>query len=205
MAAEIRRLRTRPAVLRQDENELFRRALLPLRDVVDGGQPLRSEVRLLASKLLVAVDRETGCEKQRSFVMLYPDQNGLVVRHLLANSARPKVAVNVWALLFEYLRTDTGEVVLSRSEIAEKLDLDPRDVSRVMTELVKFGALSRHRVPIAGLPGPGAVRYFMNPNVGTHLQRKARETAQAGAPVLKVVGDRDRGRRRWNGPLQDLL
>ena len=35
--------------------------------------------------------------------------------------------------------------------------------------------------------GPGMVRYFMNPNVATHLAGKARDEAQAAAPKLRVV------------------
>ena len=38
-----------------------------------------------------------------------------------------------------------------------------------MGELEGIGAISRRRERIVGMRGPGAVRYFMNPNVATHL------------------------------------
>lgn len=202
MAAVIRRLATRPARLRRDENELFREALLPLRDVVDGGKPLREQVRLQAAKLLAAVDGATASSNRWSFVMLSPEQYGLVVEHLAANGSRKVLAMRLWALCFRHLRSDTGEIVLSRDEFAEKLGASPRDVSRVVGELVRCGAVSRRRQPIAGLRGPGAVRLFMNPNVGTHLAGKARDDAQAATPkVVPILGGVERGvRRRWSGP-----
>lgn len=219
MCAAIRRLRTRPARLRQDENGRLREALLPFRDGAEGSRMEREEVRLLVAKLLAAVDGATASVNRWSFVMLSPDQNDLVVNHLAAHSARPFLAMRLWSLCFRYLRMDTGEIVLSREEIAEKLGASPEHVSRVVGELVEFGALSRRRESVAGLRGRGVVRYFMNPNVGTHLSGKARDEAQAAAPkVVPMLGgversvsrpaievDRDRSRRRWQGPLADLL
>ena len=53
-----------------------------------------------------------------------------------------------------------------------------------MGELATIGAISRRREKVAGMRGPGLVRYFMNPKVGTHLTGAARDKAQTdSAPV----------------------
>lgn len=187
MVAEVRRLRSRPARLRQDENLRLRQALLPFRDGADGSVFERVEVRAVVSKALMLIDRETASLNRWSFVMLSPSQNGLVVNFLVAHSLRPLVAVRLWALCFEYLRSDTGEIVLSREEIAERLAVPADEVSRIMSELVGFGAISRVRERVPGLKGPGIARYFMNPNVASHLSGKARDDAQREARQLKLV------------------
>lgn len=187
MAAEIRRLRTRPARLRQDENAALRQVLLPFLEGGDGFKTYRPEVRALSAKLVALLDRETASLNKWTFVMLSPEQNAVVVEFLAGHSKRPVVAMRLWALCFQHLRTDTGEIVLTRDDIAGKLGVASRDVSEVMGELVRFGAISRRREPVAGLRGPGLVHYFMNPNVATHLSGKLRDEAQKSAPMLKLV------------------
>lgn len=183
MAAEIRRLHSRPDRLRADEGSRLREALLPFMDDMTA----RPELDRVVSKLLAVVDRETASRNRWTFVMLSPAQNGIVVNYLARHAARPLVSLRLWALCFEHLRTDTGEVVLSRDEIAQALDVPAREVSRCMSELVGFGALSRRRERVAGMRGPGVVRYFMNPNVATSLSGKARDDAQRAAPILKLI------------------
>lgn len=183
MVAVVRRLHTRPDRLRADEASALRQALLPFMEDLS----TRPELDRVVSKLLAVVDGESASSGRWSFVMLSPAQNGIVVEWLSANSARPRVAVRIWALCFQFLRIDTGEIALSREEFADKLGVQARDVSRVMSELVSFGAISRRRDPEPGLKGRGLVRYFMNPNVGTHLSGAARDAAQAAAPILKLI------------------
>lgn len=90
--------------------------------------------------------------------------------------------------MFSFLVPETGEVLLRRDQFADELGVAPRVVSTIMSELVAFGAMRRERVRIAGMRGPGAVRYFVNPNAGTHMSGKARDDAQAAHPVLELVG-----------------
>lgn len=184
MSAVIRRLHTRPVRLRQDERARLRDALVPFVD--DDGE--RPEVREVAGKLLAAVDVETASANRWSFVMLSPGQNLSVVRFLRARSARPAVAMELWAQCFQHLRMDTGEVVLSRHELARDLGVSPKVVSELVGELVRFGALSRAREG-------RFVRYFMNPNVGTHLSGAARDEAQRAAPAIEAF-PLERVRRR---------
>ena len=92
------------------------------------------------------------------------------------------------AVLFNNLRTDTGEIVQTRDELAELIGDTPDHVSQIMGELGSIGAISRRREKVAGMRGPGLVRYFMNPKVGTHLTGAARDKAQAGsAPLLALI------------------
>jgi hypothetical protein len=97
------------------------------------------------------------------------------------------VAVRLWALCFEHLDEETGEIHYRREEIAETLRVHPDHVSEIMSELVRVGAISRRREKISGLRGPGVVCYFMNPRVATHLAGTARNEAQAEAPSLQLT------------------
>ena len=176
-------LRTRPDRLRQDQSERLREALLPF----------EAEMPDQVRDLIGQIDRRTASRNKWTFVMLSPEQNAVVVEYLTANSDRPLVAVRLWALCFRHLRTDTGEIMLTREEIAEKLKQPADEISRIMGELETCGAIIRRRERVRGLRGPGLVRYFMNRRVATHLEGKARDRAQEAAPPLLVLmeGGRD--------------
>lgn len=176
MSAVIRSFSPPADRLRRDQAEALRQALLPFID--DPAAPVfLSEV---AAELLGHVDRRTASSNRWTFVMLSPSQNAAVVRFINRNAARPRVSTDLWAMCFEHLRMDSGEVLLSRAEFAKLLKVPPREVSRAVSELVEFGALSRRR-------DGQRVRYFMNPTVATHLSGAARDAAQAAAPILKVI------------------
>lgn len=176
--AQILNLRTRPERLRKGQDEALREALLPFEDQIPGG---------ILRELLTLVDRRSSARNKWTFVMLSPEQNLRVVDYLAANSNRPILAMKAWALCFHHLRTDTGEIMLTREELGQKLSTTADHVSRVMTELVQFGAIIRRRQPVAGLRGPGLVQYFMNPRVATHLGGGERDKAQDDAPQLRLV------------------
>jgi predicted transcriptional regulator len=95
--------------------------------------------------------------------------------------------MQLWATLFLHLQWDTGEVMQRRDELAEAVNVSADEVSRVMTELESIGAISRKRTKVPGMRGPGMVRYFMSPRIGTHLAGKARDNAQDAAPTLRLV------------------
>ncbi len=174
MPAAVHRLKTKPERLRREQAQALRQMILDF-----PGLPEQA-----AGAIVAAVDRETVAENGWTFVMLLPTQNRAVIRWLHQHSSRAQKAVELWALLFEHLRRDTGEITLSREQMAEQLDEAPKNVSTIMTELEGIGAISRRRERVAGMRGPGMVRYFMNPNVGTHLVGAARDKAQAKAPLL---------------------
>ncbi len=176
--AAITVLKTRPDRLRQDQADQLRQALLPFEEAMPDA----------VQSLIGHLDRQTASRNRWTFVMLSPDQNAIVVDYLADHSKRPLVAVKLWALCFKHLRTDTGEIMLTREEIAEKLKQRAPEVSEMMTELVEFGAIIRKRIKVGGMKGPGLVHYFMNPRVATHLAGKERDDAQAEAPpLLRII------------------
>ncbi len=117
-----------------------------------------------------------------TFVMISPAQNASVVRWLTENSKRPQVATLLWAHLFEVMRNDTGEILRTREELAERVGVDRDNLSRIMTELASINAVRREK-------RGREVRYFMNSTIATHLpspeaRAKARE---ADGPLLVVM------------------
>ena len=172
---KILNLQTRPERLRRDHEDNLREALLPFQD------ELPTHLR---RAIFTLIDRAAASRNKWTFVMLSPEQNMLVVNHLLDNSRFPQLAVRLWALCFQHLRTDTGEIMLHRGQIAEIIGTSPQNVSRIMTELADFGAITRRRVRSAGMKGCGPVEYYMNPRVATHLGGLERDKAQDEAPPL---------------------
>jgi pyruvate/2-oxoglutarate dehydrogenase complex dihydrolipoamide acyltransferase (E2) component len=117
-----------------------------------------------------------------TFAMISPAQNDAVVDWLSTHSKRPQAAVRLWSHLFTCMRMDTGEILKGREELAERLDVLPRHVSSLMTELASINAVRREKQG-------REVRYFMNSTIATHLpspeaRAKARE---ADGPLLVVM------------------
>jgi CRP-like cAMP-binding protein len=177
MPAILHRLRTKRRRLRAEQAQALRGMVLDFEGLPDHA----------ARAIIATIDRETIAENGWTFVMLSPAQNRAVVKWLLEHADRPREALDLWSLLFEHLDCRTGMIVLTRDEIAEQVGTHPDNVSRIMADLESIGAISRRRERVAGLRGPGMVRYFMNPNVATHLAGKDRDQAQATAPKLHVV------------------
>ena len=187
MTATIHRLVSRQEKLTEADGQQLRQLVLDY----DGlSERLRGE-------LIAEIDRRTACKNGWTFVMLSPAENAAVVDWLAQNSKRPFVALRLWAKLFDNLRTDTGEIILTRDELAERVGCKVADVSEIMSELESITAISRRRERVAGMRGPGLVRYFMNPRIGTHLTGKARTDAQATAgPLLTIMA----GGKPTSGP-----
>jgi predicted transcriptional regulator len=93
----------------------------------------------------------------------------------MQNSKRPMKAVDVWTLLFDHLFPHTGQIMLTREEIAEKVGISTNHVSEIMRELVSFGAIFSEREKVAGMRGPGLVRYYMNRHVAEVGNRATQE------------------------------
>lgn len=156
----VARLQTRKDRLREDQAETLRQALLPFLD-----DPTFD--RDAVGRVLVEIGRQTTPNPGTTepFVMIRPAQNAAVVNWLHKNSQRPMQAVEVWCLLFEHLLPHTGQIMLTREEIAEKVGIPANRISQIMNELVSFGAIVTEREKVAGMRGPGLVRYFMNRHV----------------------------------------
>lgn len=178
MAATLSHFTSKPEKIRQDQADR-------LRDVL---QEIEAELPIdMMRDLFGFIERRTASRSRWTFVMLSPSQNNTVVQYLASTSCRPLVALKLWALCFEHLRTDTGEILLTRDQIAETLDQSPQNISRIMTELETCGAIIRRREKVNGMRGPGLVRYFMNPRVATNLSGAERDNAQDGAPPILTL------------------
>jgi hypothetical protein len=116
------------------------------------------------------------------FVMLSPAQNAEVINWLQENSKRPHKAVMVWARILEHLRMDTGEIMATRQELAERVSETPQNLSRIMTELASINAIRREKEG-------RKVKYFLNPTIATHLPNAAaRAKARNNAgPLLQLM------------------
>src|SRR5918912_798071 len=121
-AAVIARLRTKADRLRADTAGELRRLILEYPAL-----PERARGEIVA-----AIDRQTASEARWTFVMLSPEQNAAVARWLGKHSTRPKVALVLWQELFTALRRDTGEIMLTRDELAERVGTHPNNVSQIM-------------------------------------------------------------------------
>ena len=177
MAARIARLRTKADRLRSDTAAQLRQLVLEY-----PGLPERARGEIIGT-----IDRQTASEAGWTFVMLSPEQNAAVMRWLRQHSRQPTMALALWGELFTALRRDTGEIMLSRDELAERVGTRADEVSRIMGELARIGAVIVHREKVTGMRGPGRAVYLMNPNVGTHLTGAVRDRAQAEAPELRVL------------------
>ena len=120
-------------------------------------------------------------------MMLYPDQNRLVVEFLTTKSKWPKVGPRLWAYMIEFHCRETNEVLLTREGMIDRVKASPRAVDGVLGELVRFHALTTLRVPTVGRQGRGVVQYFLNPRVGSEYPEGKRDAERARAPKLGLV------------------
>lgn len=115
------------------------------------------------------------------FAMISPTQNFAVQEWISSHSKRPQVAARLWSLLLTALRPDTGEILLTRSQIADRIGIQPRTASEVITELASINAVRREKEG-------RRVRYYLNPNIATHIPGpEARRAAREAAGPLLVM------------------
>ena len=75
-------------------------------------------------------------------------------------------ASQLWAELFTAAHPSTGDILLTRAELAARLGLEPRTISELMTELAGINAITRRKEG-------RRVIYAMNPNVATHRRTRS--------------------------------
>ena len=80
-----------------------------------------------------------------------PKNNHAVGVYLLENSKYPLVAVRVLATCYAYLHIDTGEILLSLDEIADRLEQKPSTISAIMSEMEECGAIIRQYQKLPGM------------------------------------------------------
>lgn len=172
MAARIITISGRTARLRRDRTFRLRHT----------AEELRDEAPELARELLHVIDRHTASEDGWRFVLFGPLQNRLVVRRIDAHSKRPRMTQLLWAELYCNFHPMTGEIMLTRQQMAAAIGARPQHVSAALSELLSFDALIRRQEG-------REVTWFMNPNIATGLTGAARDQAQRDAPsVLPFSG-----------------
>ena len=95
-------------------------------------------------------------------------------------SKRPTLASRLLLRCEANAVPSTGEVMLSRAELAKKLGALPCHVSACLSDLERGGAIRRIR-------RGRAVRIFLNPRLGTSLGMRERAEAQADWPQLALI------------------
>lgn len=170
--------------LRPDQGE---RLIAHLREYEAGGVSGAQEPdRAMAGRMARLAERHTHARQRWRFSMFDPEVWNEVQDYLLSNAPRPVVAVRLVSKMFVAL-DEEGYVAKSRAELAAELGVDARAVTRVVSLLVKIGAMRRDKSGIG-------VRYQMNPWIACRLPRKAREEAQRGwrPPLLASSAPDDR-------------
>ena len=146
--------------------------------------------------LIVLQRHETGGALANwTFNMISPQQC-LAVWDAIENGEHPRQTDKVFKLLITHVETNTGIMTLTREEIASKVGIAARDVSRAMKRLEDWGVVFRERVKVPGMKGPGKARYRLNPHVAWNgdLQTRKAKAEQMTMP-LEVIegGKRDDG------------
>lgn len=162
----------------------------PLGEIVDD-ESLAAGLRLVARRLLREGDKEVLASKRQEFSMLFTAEHTALMRHLRLTSRHPMIAAELFSLCMREMDWDSGEVKLSRFQLASELCVKPAVVSRVMGELVKCGAMKRSFVDDDG-NRVRSVRYIVSSRLATHERSSAaREASQADCPPLRLVGGTD--------------
>jgi len=172
MAAKIKRLQTKDKLEAQERLEQLQSMLIQYPELEE------KEV----SSILWKIKRKNKINDPNkwTFVMINAEQNKLVVNWLTINSKRPLNAVRLWALLFDNIHRETGQIMLTRQEMAKEVNIHANSISTIMSELESINAIIKEK------EGRG-VTYYMNPNVGTHLSQEDRDKARTKAPPLTVI------------------
>lgn len=186
--AQVFRLVPQPERIGREAGAAARGALMALPDHV---VPVHELQRMLhALQRLVEPDSE-GSIWPGGFAMLSRLQTAAVwdAIRALPGRDRPQLVRHAFDLVLLNLRQDTGEVMLTRDELAERMRCIPRRVSEVMGVLERMGVIVRERRRVPWMRGPGLAVYFVNPHVAWNGDLKGRGEAAAGVspPLLRLM------------------
>ena len=133
---------------------------------------LPGEARLAISRATYALQKAARPDTTEGlwpggFTMLSRNQTIAIwdAIRALPSDDRPHQVRHVFDLVLVNLRQDTGEVLLTRDQLAKEIDCAPKNVSTIMGTLEKMGVIRRERRKIEGMRGPGVAVYFINPHV----------------------------------------
>jgi hypothetical protein len=102
---------------------------------------------------------------------------------------RPGRVRHAFDLVLLNLRQDTGEVMLTRDEMAAATGCAPKHVSTIMGTLERMGVIRRERRRVQGMQGSGMAVYFLNSHIGWNgdLGLRKQQVAQEKQPGLRLV------------------
>ncbi len=125
------------------------------------------------------------------FTMLSRNQTAAVWNaiRLLPREKRPNQVRDAFIVMMLNIRQDTGEVLLTRKEIAEHIGCSPNSVSRIMSTLERMNVITRDLTRVDGLRGPGVVTYKVNPHLAWNgsLDVAKVEAETVAPPLLKLM------------------
>ena len=146
--------------------------------------------------LLGALQRITSPDTETSiwpggFNMLSRAQTAAVWDAIrsLPSASRPQLVRHAFDLVLLNLRQDTGEVMLTRDQLSERMGCAPGHVSRAMGTLERMGIIRRERRRVEGIQGRGIAVYFINPHVAWNgsLEARKEEAATVAPPSLTLL------------------
>jgi hypothetical protein len=178
MVAKVRQFRSRADKTQASKVDQLRQLLLGL-------EPLLPSAPV--GEVLNALPPDEADASDPRFIMVYIEDFNAVADWLEEHSRSPRAAIRLLRQMLRFVHPTTQEVLRSREELAELVGCTPREVSRLMHELLSIQAVRRERRPVEGMRGPGTVRWFVNPRLGTHLPKGLRRMAYDQAPELKLV------------------
>jgi CRP-like cAMP-binding protein len=192
--AQVLRIRTKEQRTQRETAASLAEQLRQLPDELLGQLP--GSIRLAISQATHGLHKHARPDIEEGlwpggFTMLSRAQTKAIwdaIRALPADD-RPHQVRHAFDLVILNLRQDTGEVMLTRDQLAGEIGCDPDNVSHVMSTLERMGVISRERRRIEGMRGPGMVVYFVNPHVawnGSLDVRKA-EAAEVKPPMLTLM------------------
>lgn len=148
------------------------------------------------SQILNSLQRLTQPDAEQSiwsggFMMLSRVQCAAVWDAIrkLPPERRPNQVRHAFDLVLLNLRQDTGEVMLTRDQIAQAIGASADNVSRVMGTLEWMGVIRRERRRVEGVQGRGMVVYFINPHVAWNgsLEIRKEEAEASAPPLLRII------------------
>ena len=140
---------------------------------------LSDDARVEIDNALYRLTEEPG--ERWLFVKISPEQFRYVTR-AIRGCRNVATTLSVWTTAITHMRQDTGEILVTREQLAADVDTLPCNVSTAMTELVRIGAIIRHR-------RGRKVVYSVNPTVGWNGGEGSRQAAVRKAPALRLVSD----------------
>lgn len=192
--AQIVRLKTRSQRIERETASNLAEQLRLLPD--DLLQQLPGSIRHAISKATHGLHKHARPDTDEGlwpggFTMLSRSQTAAIwdaIRALPADD-RPHQVRHAFDLVVLNLRQDTGEVMLTRDQLAEKIGCASRSVSTIMGTLERLGVVRRERRRIEGVQGRGMAVYFVNPHVAWNgsLDIRKNEAGEVQPPLLTIM------------------